>query len=162
MPYDLEFYVDGGYRPNHNFGPIGAAAACLMAPDGVGYASRTRNLPRRDPQPTSQRAELTAIILELEWAVEECERPDSYPMNIRIYSDSSYAVRSLNTWRYNWAQSGWQRPNGAPVANQDLFNDIWSLERQVGQFRTIDYRWVPREANSNANWECNQALNEQQ
>ncbi|KAI3328833.1 hypothetical protein F4824DRAFT_506163 [Ustulina deusta] len=56
----MEFYVDGGCRGNGQPGVIGAAANSKW---------KSQHLPRY-PTPTNQRAEITAIIIALEWTLE--------------------------------------------------------------------------------------------
>ncbi|RDW83632.1 uncharacterized protein DSM5745_03958 [Aspergillus mulundensis] len=69
MPYIMNLYVDGGCRNNGAPNAFGAAAAAHKNKWGR-FRSWTRSLPRgTTPTPTSQRAELTAIILALEKAL---------------------------------------------------------------------------------------------
>jgi ribonuclease HI len=76
MVYKMEIKVDGGCRGNGQEGSIGAAAAVFE----YRYSTRThtRALPRYPP-PTNQRAEITAIILALEKALERYYDLDGDP-----------------------------------------------------------------------------------
>ena len=71
MGYKMVMYVDGGCRGNGFPGAFGACACYVVRKSGRGKTF-TRHLPAwMSPVPTSQRAELYAIILALEHAVEE-------------------------------------------------------------------------------------------
>lgn len=104
MVYTMKIYVDGGCRGNGQPGAIGAAAAVFQFKWGKQRAW-TRVLPRH-PRPTNQRAEITAIILALELALERYRNLDSYPwIDVKIYSDSKYAVNCMNVWMDKWSNS---------------------------------------------------------
>ncbi|KAL7621057.1 hypothetical protein AAE478_008369 [Parahypoxylon ruwenzoriense] len=160
MVYILEFYVDGGCRGNGHSDAIGAAAACLMT-RGNNYYHRKRRLDDYDYPPTSQRAEITAIIMALEWALEKYEELDSSPrLNLKIKSDSKYAVGCMTEWVYKWANNGWINSNGNKVANRDLIKEASDLDDEVKKLGSVKYIWVPREQNTNAHDCCDEALDD--
>ena len=100
----MRIYTDGGCRRNGQPGAIGAAAAVFQLKWGRQKAW-TRVLPDY-PRPTNQRAEITAIILALELALERYRNLDSYPwLDVKIYSDSKYAVNCMNEWIHKWSNS---------------------------------------------------------
>ena len=83
MVYIMKIYVDGGCRRNGHNNAIGAAA-CVIESKWSRDSTWTRRLPtpnprRNDPIPTSQRAEITAIILALEKALDKYDHLDGYP-----------------------------------------------------------------------------------
>ncbi|KAI1084200.1 ribonuclease H1 [Whalleya microplaca] len=161
MVYFMEFYVDGGCRGNGQPGSIGAAAACLRQRGG-GYVYRDCHLPRF-PAPTNQRAEITAIILALEWALERYKELDGYPrMNVNIHSDSRYAIGCMDNWIYKWSRNGWVNASGNEVANRDLIQKASQLDDDVSDLGSVSYIWVPREENEDADGHCNDALDEQE
>jgi ribonuclease HI len=105
MVYIMEIYVDGGCRGNGRPDSIGAAAAMFKLRHGR-YKGWTKLLPRYPP-PTNQRAEITAIILALEQAIEKCACMISDPwVDITIYSDSKYAIGCMTEWIYKWVRNG--------------------------------------------------------
>jgi ribonuclease HI len=73
MVYVMEIYIDGGCRGNGQPGAIGAAAAVFK--HRYGHKAWTRVLPRYPP-PTNQRAEITAIIMALQQALESTMSSD--------------------------------------------------------------------------------------
>lgn len=164
----MEFAVDGGCRGNGRRGSIGSAACVRYMPvyNSRGISRRhtfeTRDLPRR-PAPTNQRAELTAVIMALEWTFDRYnELPIGSRLDVTIYSDSRYAVRCMSEWIDRWENNGWTTCAGNLVANRDLIeyaSDLDSYVREVGYVR---YIWVPRSENVDADGYCNDALDMQQ
>lgn len=45
----------------------------------------------------------------------------------QIYTDSKYAINSLNKWAVTWQRNGWLNTKGLPVSNRDLIEDIVNL-----------------------------------
>ncbi|KAI8952799.1 ribonuclease H-like domain-containing protein [Xylaria longipes] len=162
MVYVMEFYVDGGCRGNGYPGSIGAAACCLMQRGNRLHSHRSIPLPQ-DPTPTNQRAEITAIILALEWALERYNELDTYPnLNVRIHSDSRYAIGCMDTWIYRWVKNGWLNSSGNEVANRDLIERASDLDDEVNELGSVSYIWVPRSDNQLADQLCNEELDEQE
>jgi len=54
---------------------------------------------------------------------------------IHIYSDSSYVVKSMNSWIKNWKRNGWKNRKGEQVLNVDLLikldNIIIAMKPQI-------------------------------
>ncbi|CAG8886184.1 unnamed protein product [Penicillium egyptiacum] len=160
MVYIMEIYADGGCRGNGQLGAIGAAAAAFKKKNGK-YDCWTRTLPSYPP-PTNQRAEMTAIIVALEQALEKFEELDNNPrLHVRIYSDSRYAVDCMTNWIYKWANNGWINSAGNSVANRDLLEEASDLEDRLKEEGEVDYIWIPREANEVADRLCNADLDDQ-
>src|ERR1700733_8506986 len=101
MVYIMKIYVDGGCRHNGKPHAIGAAAAVFK----LRWRRRKKwsmVLPR-DPTPTNQRTEISAIILALEQALERYHGLRSEPrIKVTIYSDSQYAVGCMTKWVEKW------------------------------------------------------------
>ncbi|KAI1194869.1 ribonuclease H-like domain-containing protein [Nemania serpens] len=160
MVYVMEFYVDGGCRGNGQAWSIGAAACCLTKSHNRGYRYRTTSLPRH-PTPTNQRAEIAAIIMALEWALEKYDELDSYPdLDVRIHTDSRYAVGCMDNWIYKWVRNGWVNSAGNEVANRDLIEEASDLDDKVKDLGAVRYIWVPRSENEDADRHCNEELDE--
>lgn len=104
MVYAMKIYVDGRCRGNGQPGAIGAAAAVFMLKSGD-HISWTRVLPDH-PTVTNQRGEITAIIVALEIALEKYRELESHPwLDVKLFSDSRYAVNCINDWIYKWSNS---------------------------------------------------------
>lgn len=163
MVYRMIFNVDGGCRRNGRLSAIGAAACCLERSYGRPADFRICSLPRQRnrPPPTNQRAEITAIIMALEWALEKYETLRSRPeLRVTIYSDSQYAVRCMDDWIYKWCRNGWTNARGSEVVNRDLIERASHLDDLVAELGSVDYVWIRREENQAADELCRQRLDE--
>jgi ribonuclease HI len=159
MVYIIELYVDGGCRGNGQPGAIASAAAVLRRR----HSSKTwtQNLPHY-PVPTNQRAEISAIILGLEIALDVYNGlSDSPHIDVTIHSDSKYAVNCMNTWIPKWLNNDWTNSMGNEVANQDLLEEAWKLHKKVEKEGEVTYTWIPRASNTDADDACNEALDRQ-
>lgn len=162
MVYIMEIHTDGGCRGNGRPGAIGAAAAAFKKRNGTYGKAWTRSLPRDDPPPTNQRAELTAIILALELALEKLEKLNTNPyLDVKIYSDSRYAIDCMTIWIYKWTRNGWINAAGSEVVNRDLLEEASDLDDKLKEVGDVDYVWISREKNQYADECCNYAMDKQ-
>lgn len=160
MVYTMIIYTDGGCRGNGQPWAIGAAAAVFKTKYGK-YDAQALSLPSY-PTPTNQRAEIAAIILALEQALEKYDALDTRPwLDLRIYSDSRYAVEYMNNWIYKWSGNGWINAAGNTVANRDLLEEASDLDDRLRGEGDVKYIWIPREENEIADRYCNQVLDSQ-
>jgi ribonuclease HI len=74
------------------------------------------------PPLTNQRAELYAI----HEAIRIISTKDN-KLNIDIYTDSEYSIKSLTVWIKNWKQNNWIASTGKPVLNKDIIEEIDKL-----------------------------------
>ena len=162
MVYIMRMYVDGGCRRNGYEDAIGAAA-CVIQKKWGRDTTWTRQLPSHynSPTPTSQRAEITAIILALETALEDYEQLDSNPrLRLTIHTDSKYAHGCMTDWIYKWTRNGWVNAAGKEVANRDLIEKASDLDDRVKELGTVDYVWIPRGENQDADEAVSDLLDE--
>lgn len=160
MVYRMSFRVDGGCRGNGQPDAIGAAACCLDIHYGKRYTWKRCYLDDY-PAPTSQRAEITAIILALEWALERYDELEGYPnLAVTIRSDSRYAVDCMTNWIYTWVRNGWTNSRGLEVANRDLIERASDLDDRVSELGSVEYIWIPRSENTDADELCQKALDD--
>jgi ribonuclease HI len=162
MVYIMEWYVDGGCRWNGQPGSFAAAAAVEMLRGGRTH-TWTRQLPREDyynTRPTNQRAEIMAIIIALEGALDRYNNKlhSSPEIDLTVYSDSDYAVKCLTTWIYKWTSNGWINAKGTQVANRDLIEQASDLDDQLRELGDVTYKWIPRHENQLADTACNEEL----
>ncbi|KAI1204223.1 ribonuclease H-like domain-containing protein [Annulohypoxylon truncatum] len=161
MVYIMKFYVDGGCRRNGYDGAIGAAAACWMSSNPNVCQHWTKPLSTYEYNATNQRAEILAIILALELALEKYDNLDSDPkLDVTIHSDSRYAVGCMNEWIYTWANNGWRNARGGPVVNRDMIEEASDLDDRIKELGIVKYVYIPREQNNHADRACNKALDE--
>ncbi|CAG8959573.1 hypothetical protein HYFRA_00001475 [Hymenoscyphus fraxineus] len=162
MVYRMEFKIDGACRGNGNWDAIGAAAAVLLGRDGEWRKCWTRFLEADEYQPvTNQRAELTAVIVALEAALRKVRSLNSSPyVVVEIQSDSRYVVKCMNEWVYKWSSNGWINSKGNEVANRDLIQEASDLDDELKEHGDVDYVWIPRSENYDADRFCNEELDE--
>ena len=159
MVYIMEIYIDGGCRGNGRPDSIGAAAAVFKGRNGEA-TTWTRVLPDW-PSPTNQRAEITAIILALEKALEKYDDLDFSPrLRVKIFSDSRYAIGCMTDWIYKWCRNGWQNAAGNEVANRDLIEKASDLDDRVKELGSVEYNWIPRAENWEADEACDEAMDD--
>lgn len=157
MPYNIVFNVDGGCRNNGYSNATGAAAAVRMIGNTWSEAW-TRPIYEG---PTSQRAELTAIIIALQEALNEYHNRNIYDgLSLTIRSDSRYSVDCMTNWIYRWIRNGWVTSDGLNVANRDLLEEAIILHGHVVDVGSVRYEHIPRAQNSLADYYCNRALDE--
>ena len=155
----MEMYIDGGCRYNGSSNAIGAAA-CVIHRRWGGDLTYTRKLPSYTT-PTSQRAEITAIILALEQGLSKSRDLDTSPrMNVTIYTDSKYAHGCMTDWVYKWSRNGWINAAGNSVANRDLIEQASDLDDDLKEYGVVNYVWVPRSENQKADEAAGEVLNE--
>ncbi|KAL8657537.1 MAG: hypothetical protein Q9226_001815 [Calogaya cf. arnoldii] len=106
-------------------------------------------------------AEITAIILALEKAVEKSNEMSFNPfMKVTITTDSKYAHGCMTEWIFKWVQNGWLNAAGKDVANRELLERALELEAKIEEHGDVRYGWVPREQNTEADRAANQELDE--
>ena len=121
---NLTFYTDGACSGNH--GPGGFGVVCLntyysqIIYDYIERHTINYTYSEQSESTTNNREELKAILHVLKIAAEHKE------YNFTIYSDSAYAVNSINTWMHGWARNGWVNSKKKPVENLDLIQEIYS------------------------------------
>jgi len=71
---------------------------------------------------TNQRTELYAIYKSIKTI-------HKYDVNldIKIYTDSEYSIKSLTIWINNWKKNNWIASTGKPVMNRDIIEKIDKL-----------------------------------
>jgi ribonuclease HI len=158
MVYIMMVQVDGGCRRNGQQGAVGAASAIFVGKDGQPSETWAYRLPEY-PNPTNQRAELTAIIIALKQALQKYDGRNTHPnLDLTVLSDSKYAIGCMNSWIHKWSRKGWINSAGNGVANQDLLKEAYDLEKNLREKGTVAYRWIPRAQNKAADEACKRAM----
>lgn len=104
--------------------------ACSGNPGPGGWAFIVRHLATGtekehsggDPETTSNRMELTAVIRGLEALKRPC--------SIELFTDSEYVRQGLGQWMANWKRNGWQRQEQktwVPIKNVELWQRLDEL-----------------------------------
>jgi len=112
-------YTDGSCLGNP--GPGGWAWAVDGGPSDAGG----------EPHTTNQRMEVLAVIRALE----------SLTGPVHVVSDSTYVVNCFRQqWYTGWFRRGWRNSQGKPVANRDLWEQLFALALDAG--RPVTFAWV--------------------
>lgn len=89
-----------------------------------------------DPHTTNQRMEITAPLRAL-----EALAPDAGDEGILVRSDSTYVVNCfLQRWWAGWQRRSWRNSQGKPVANRDLWEQLFALALDPAV--TVRFAWV--------------------
>ena len=108
------FYTDGSSKGNPGSGGYGVVEYDIKSNTiFYTYSEYFKNV-------TNNQMELKAILHVIKLAA--ADKENSY----LVYSDSAYAVNSINTWMYGWARNGWINSKKKPVENLDLIQEIYS------------------------------------
>ncbi|MGF1535814.1 MAG: ribonuclease H, partial [Elainellaceae cyanobacterium] len=59
-----------------------------------------------------------------------------------LYTDSQYVQNGITKWIHGWKKKGWKTAGGKPVLNQDLWEDLDRLHRQVNAQLNAPLRWA--------------------
>lgn len=81
-------------------------------------------------------------------------------MDVKIFSDSQYAVNCMTKWRAKWTSNGFCNAKGSLVVNRDLMRQAYDLEEELAEEGDLEFVWIPREQNVVADAEVNQELDE--
>ena len=86
---------------------------------------------------TNQRAELYAIYKGIKTVYKGIKNEDgdgvNEKINIIVYTDSEYSIKSLTVWIINWKKNNWKATTGKDVLNQDL---IIKLDKLIEKFKS--------------------------
>ena len=107
----VEVYTDGACSGNPGVGGWGSILI---------YKGVEKIISGGEALTTNNRMELTAIIKALEALKEPCE--------VRVYSDSQYAVDAImKGWLTYWMSHGWRTKSKDDVKNVDLWEKLVDL-----------------------------------
>ncbi|MFA6318860.1 MAG: RNase H family protein [Elusimicrobiota bacterium] len=118
-----------------NPGPGGWAAVLLLPGGRVVELGGSPLGPGCRPQPTTNNR------MELQAAIEAIGALGALAPGgaIEVLADSSYVVSGATRWLAAWKRRGWVRPDGAEVANQDLWKLLDAILSAAGPGRV---RWA--------------------
>jgi ribonuclease HI len=132
----VEIYSDGACSGNP--GPGGWAALLLCE-------GKIKEISGSEPATTNQRMELQAAIMGL--------RSLKYQCRVKLYSDSAYLINAFRQdWIGNWQANGWRNAKRQPVENQDLWQELISLN----QLHQIEWLKVAGHQDNDYNNRCDE------
>lgn len=137
---DVVIYTDGACSGNP--GPGGWGAVMLAK-------GQRKELSGAEPGTTNQRMELLAAIQALSAL--------KIPCQVRLHSDSAYLINAFkDRWYVRWLQNGWRNSKGAPVENQDLWQELLRL----ADIHQIEWIKVKGHADNVENNRCDELARE--
>lgn len=122
----MKVYVDGSAHPNPGPGGFGV----VVVDDSEEYVYNIYS--KSCDNTTNNREELKAIL----WAAYHCSSLIGNRLNT-VYSDSAYAINTLNNWMYNWESRGWLKGDGGVPENLDLIKAYFDWEEK-GHFIKLE------------------------
>ena len=123
---EIVVFTDGAAKGNPGPGGWGVVI--------VGLDDRVTELGGGAAHTTNNRMELAGAIAAL-------ERVAGASGPVTIYTDSSYVIKGITQWVWNWQRRGWKTAEGGDVLNRELWEQLSSLVTARGKGR-ITWHWV--------------------
>lgn len=117
----VELFTDGACSGNPGPGGWGAV---------LRWGATEKELFGGEPETTNNRMELTAVIRGLEALTR--------PVQVLVYTDSTYVQQGITAWIHGWKKNGWKTKARAPVKNADL----WRALDEAAARHQVEWRWV--------------------
>ena len=136
----IKIYTDGACKGNPGIGGWGALLV---------HNEQSIEIFDGELETTNNRMELKAVIEALNHAIS---------MNdvVQIYTDSSYVQKGIQEWIHNWKMNGWRSSNKKPVKNQDLWQELDTLNSSL----KVEWFWVKGHAGHPGNERADFLANE--
>jgi ribonuclease HI len=136
----IKIYTDGACKGNPGIGGWGALLV---------HNEQSIEIFDGELETTNNRMELKAVIEALNHA-------SSMNDDVQIYTDSSYVQKGIQEWILNWKKNGWRSSNKKPVKNQDLWQELDTLNSNL----KVDWFWVKGHAGHPGNERADFLANE--
>lgn len=133
----VEIYADGACRMNGSPDAIAGWAFCVLKDNELIYKKSGKIVPG-----TNNMGELSAILHALRYL------KDSEINQATLYSDSSYCVKGILEWRFNWKKYNWYRDK---QQTKELKNRcLWqAIDRAL---EDVDIDFILVKGHSNIKW----------
>jgi ribonuclease HI len=136
----IKIYTDGACKGNPGIGGWGALLV---------HNEQSIEIFDGELETTNNRMELKAVIEALNHAT-------SINDDVQIYTDSSYVQKGIQEWILNWKKNGWRSSNKKPVKNQDLWQELDTLNSSL----KVEWFWVKGHAGHPGNERADFLANE--
>ena len=136
----IKIYTDGACKGNPGIGGWGALLV---------HNEQSIEIFDGELETTNNRMELKAVIEALNHAT-------SMNDDVQIYTDSSYVQKGIQEWILNWKKNGWRSSNKKPVKNQDLWQELDTLNSSL----KVEWFWVKGHAGHPGNERADFLANE--
>ncbi|MDQ3089741.1 MAG: ribonuclease HI [bacterium] len=134
----ITIYTDGSSRGNPGPGGWGAIIATK---------DRIIEMGGGEKHTTNNRMELSAAICALEGV-----KKNNLGNEITLLSDSTYVVKGITEWIFNWQKKNWKTAGKKPVENKDLWERLFEATKNLN----ISWKTVPGHAGVEANERCDE------
>jgi ribonuclease HI len=136
----IKIYTDGACKGNPGIGGWGALLV---------HNEQSIEIFDGELETTNNRMELKAVI-------EALNHVTSMNDDVQIYTDSSYVQKGIQEWIFNWKKNGWRSSNKKPVKNQDLWQELDTLNSSL----KVEWFWVKGHAGHPGNERADFLANE--
>ncbi len=127
----VKIYTDGACSGNPGKGGWGAL---IIYENG-----QKTELSGGEPETTNNRMELMAAINSL--------KSIKTPLEIEIFTDSTYVKNGITSWISNWEKNGWKNSSKNPVKNKDLWLELLEQTKK----HKVSWNWVKGHAGDEFN-----------
>lgn len=138
---DIIIFTDGACSGNPGPGGWGAV---VVLPQG-----EVRELGGGDKSTTNNRMEMSGILSALKFLA-------GTPGNVRIYTDSTYAIRGITQWVWGWKRNNWRTAEGKEVLNKDLWEDLFYAVQKRKGLGEISWNYVRGHMGTPGNERCDE------
>jgi ribonuclease HI len=141
VPDPIIIFTDGACTGNP--GPGGWAAIISSPQDEI------RELGGGERATTNNRMEMLAALSAL------AEIKTVEPVEIIVYTDSTYLIKGITQWIWGWRSRGWKNAEGKDVANRDLWE---ALAQHITRLKpaTVSWKYVRGHAGIPGNERCDE------
>ncbi len=146
----IVIYSDGACSGNP--GPGGWASIVIF-----GNKNYVQELGDAQPATTNNRMEITGSLAALILCTNSKELLTA--KKIIMLTDSVYVIRGITEWIFGWKKRGWKTAANEPVSNQDLWEKLDSVVRQLKTLNpNVEIQWsfVKGHAGIHGNERCDQ------
>jgi len=154
----IELYTDGGCRGNGTMeNPKSGIGIVLLLPNQtpIKYFEKLEFCPN-----TNNKAEIFALIQGLNLLYENYKVTKGFAQpQLKIYSDSAYAINGITDWINGWRANGWVNSKKEPVKNKELWEQLDQLVNITKEYFDIEFIKVKGHAGNYWNEECDRLAN---
>lgn len=136
---ELKIYTDGACSNNQGENSVGSWGFVCVVNDQVISKVSGKNYP-----------DTTNNIMELMAVIQALFKTVSYQKDyskISIHTDSAYVLNGITQWIHNWRKNDWVNSKGQPVANKELWEDLYELTLKFDNLE-----WVKVKGHSGDKW----------
>ena len=128
LPKIQAIYTDGACSGNP--GPGGWGTVIYFVDGSV------QELGGRAADTTNNRMEMQAAIAALELLNQQ-----QYQAPVELHTDSKYLIQGITQWLRGWKRKGWKTASGKAVLNQDLWQQLDTLNQELQNEQNVEVSW---------------------